>query len=84
MPAMRWTWIRSLLLVLLLALLTVSTVANAPAPWWACEGKAVGDPCENYGGGGGCGLTSHDSVCQLQESCTDDPDTAVNECLYCR
>lgn len=80
MPTMRL--IRSLVLVLLVALLAVTTAGNAPAPWWACDGKAQGDPCEPYGGGGGCGLTGG-SECRLQASCTDHPDTSVNECLYC-
>jgi hypothetical protein len=74
--------IRSLVLILLLALLVVSTVGNAPAPYWACDGKEEGDPCKPYGGGG-CGLTGGDNVCRLEVPCTDYPGTSVNECLYC-
>ncbi|MDF1561563.1 MAG: hypothetical protein P1V51_00895 [Deltaproteobacteria bacterium] len=49
--------------------------ANAPAPWWACEDKAAGDACDLYPTGTG--------VCSPVSGCTDNPDTHVDECLYC-
>ncbi|MCC6167977.1 MAG: hypothetical protein IT329_12185 [Caldilineaceae bacterium] len=54
-------------------------MGNSPAPWYACEGKAIGDPCQ-YGyacsNNGKC-------IASPQENCVDDPDTSVNECVIC-
>jgi hypothetical protein len=78
-------WIR---VGLLLGLVGLASVANAPAPYWACQGKAAGERCTAYGSssGSGCSLTGgdDDSVCRLVSSCTDNPETDVNECLYCQ
>lgn len=49
--------------------------ANAPAPWWSCEGKAAGDTCELYPAGQG--------LCEVQAECTDETATEVDECLWC-
>lgn len=50
--------------------------ANAPAPWYACDGLKEGDRC-------GMGHY-YDGYCALQTNqCTDDASTAVNECLWC-
>ncbi len=62
----------------------MASVANAPAPYWACQGKSAGERCTAYGSSSGCGVTGDDSVCRLVSSCTDDPETDVNECLYCQ
>jgi hypothetical protein len=68
--------------LLLLAVFLLS-VANAPAPYWACGGKSRGDRCEPYGSTSGCFHGDPEGVCQLAESCTDNPETDVNECLNC-
>jgi hypothetical protein len=52
-------------------------MGNAPAPWYACEGKSPGDPCQ---WGYGC---APNGVCRLVEDCEDDPSTDLNECLQC-
>lgn len=65
----------SFLLVLALVLIASPALANAPAPWWACEGKAAGDTCDLYPSGKG--------LCGVQANCTDDPSTTVDECLFC-
>jgi hypothetical protein len=70
MLARRWFVILILSLFLLL-------MGNLPAPWYACEGKAEGDPCQY---GYGC---STNGVCRLNPTCTDNPGTTVNECLTC-
>ncbi len=71
---------------LLLALLVAPIVlGNSPAPWWACDGKAPGDPCEPYHSGyTGCWQRQPHGFCVVQQNCTDSPDTTVNECMYCR
>ena len=73
-------------LLLLLAVVFLS-VANAPAPYWACDGKSRGDKCEpdSYTSGCTSGCLHHnpEGVCELATGCTDDPSTAVNECLWC-
>ena len=71
-----------ILLLLLLVLLT--TVANAPAPYWACAGQAEGDRCEPYGASSGCFHSADDGTCRQVSTCTDDLTTTVNECLYCQ
>jgi len=79
--------LRNLALAVLLAPLLMG---NAPAPWFACEGKRVGDACQRYvgpssSGCGGYGGGSADGVCALsQANCVDDPNTSVDECLFCR
>ena len=69
-------------LLLLLAVLFLS-VANAPAPYWACYGKSRGDRCEPYGSTWGCFHRDPEGTCELVAGCTDEPATAVNECLWC-
>jgi hypothetical protein len=68
--------------LLLLAVFLLS-VANAPAPYWACSGKSAGDQCEPYGSTSGCFHDDSEGRCQLYEGCTDNPETDVNECLNC-
>ena len=53
------------------------SLGNVPAPYYACEGKAVGDRC-TYGYG-----CSGNGTCNLQTDCKDNPDTDINECLVC-
>ncbi len=53
------------------------SMGNVAAPYYACEGKAAGDAC-NWGYGCATG-----GRCVLQEDCTDDPGSSVNECLIC-
>ena len=65
----------SVCVVCLMVFLPVTALANSPAPWWACEEKAVGDACDPYGGG--------DGFCELDAECEDDQGTEVNECLLC-
>lgn len=61
--------------VLLLACTAATAHANAPAPWYPCEGLKEGDSCGmgNY----------YDGYCALQAECSDDASTTVNECLWC-
>jgi hypothetical protein len=55
-------------------------MGNAPAPYWACEGRAVGDAC-TYGYGSCAGSNG---ACQLEGgNCEDNPNTEINECLIC-
>lgn len=68
-------WQRWLVMMFLSAFLLL--MGNAPAPWWACEGKSAGDPCQY---GYGC---SPNGVCQLVEDCVDEPNSEINECLQC-
>ena len=65
-------------LVLTMLMLWLLLMGNSAAPWWACSGKEVGEPCTKpgYGCAGG--------KCALIEDCSDAPDTDVNECLRCR
>ena len=53
------------------------SLGNAPAPYFACEGKAEGDRC-TYGYG-----CSGNGTCLLVKNCEDDPATDLNECLQC-
>ena len=64
-------------LVIFSLVVSLFLMGNAPAPWYACEGKAPGDPCQ---WGYGC---STNGVCQLVDNCVDDPATELNECLQC-
>lgn len=69
-----------LFIVLVLASL-VFLMGNAPAPYYACQGKKVGDPC-TYGYGSSC--SSSNQVCALSTSFTDNPNTPdLNEQLIC-
>jgi hypothetical protein len=69
------------LIVLFVLLSVVFLMGNAPAPYYACQGKKVGDAC-NYGYGSGC--SSNAGVCTLSTSFTDNPDTKdLNEQLIC-
>lgn len=65
--------------VILVMSLFLLLMGNAPAPWYACEGKAIGDPC-TYGYGCSTGGTCIQSP---SANCTDDPNTPVNECIIC-
>lgn len=67
--------------VLLALLSALFLMGNAPAPYYACQGRAVGDPC-SYGYGSSC--RSSTGVCTLSDSFTDNPDTSyLNEQLIC-
>jgi hypothetical protein len=69
------------MLVLLVLLSMLFLMGNLPAPYYACEGKQVGDAC-TYGYGSGC--ASNRGVCTLSDSFQDDPDTPeLNEQLIC-
>lgn len=69
------------ILALLVVLSVLFLMGNAPAPYYACQGKAVGDAC-SYGYGSSC--SSNAGVCTLSTSFTDDPKTAdLNEQLIC-
>ena len=52
------------LLVLLALLSVLFLLGNAPAPYYACQGKAVGDAC-SYGYGSAC--SSNAGVCTLSD-----------------
>ena len=65
----------ALLALLASILVPAAALANSPAPWWACEGKTVGDDCDPYGGGNG--------ICEARTDCQNDPETEVDECLRC-
>jgi hypothetical protein len=67
---------RRLILIVLICGLFLC-LGNAPAPYYACAGKAEGDPC-TYGYG-----CSGNGTCKLVEACEDDPNTEINECLQC-
>ncbi len=69
----------------ILALVIVASVlflmGNAPAPYYACQGKQVGDAC-TYGYGSSC--SSNAGTCTLSTSFQDNPDTTdLNEQLIC-
>lgn len=69
------------ILVVLALLSVLFLMGNAPAPYYACQGKAAGDPC-SYGYGSSC--SSSTGTCTLSDSFTDDPDTTdLNEQLIC-
>jgi len=67
-------------IISLFVFLILILMGNSPAPWWACEGKNEGEPCTAYGTG--CSLFRR-GVCRRLENCQDDPQTTVNECLWC-
>jgi hypothetical protein len=57
-------------------------MGNAPAPYYACQGKAVGDACTYGYGGAAC--SSNRGTCTLSTSFTDNLDTTdLNESLIC-
>lgn len=69
------------MLVLLVLLSMLLLMGNLPAPYYACEGKKVGDAC-SYGYGSAC--TSSRGACTLSDSFQDDPNTPdLNEQLIC-
>ena len=69
-----------------LALTIVASVlflmGNAPAPYYACQGKKVGDMCTYGYGGAAC--SSNRGTCTLSDSFQDNPDTPdLDEQLIC-
>jgi hypothetical protein len=57
-------------------------MGNAPAPYYACQGKQVGDACTYGYGGAAC--SSNRGTCTLSTSFTDKPETTdLNESLIC-
>jgi hypothetical protein len=52
-------------------------MGNVPAPYYACEGRLPGEPCQY---GYGC---SNNGACRLQKDCEDNLATEINECLWC-
>lgn len=57
-------------------------MGNAPAPYYACQGKAAGDACTYGFGGASC--SSNRGVCTLSTDFTDKPDTTdLNESMIC-
>lgn len=71
---------KNIIIILILIVFSLFMMGNAPAAYWACDGKYEGDTCTPYG----YGCSSSDGVCGLIENCEDDPSTEVNECLMCR
>ncbi len=71
---------KNLLLVLVILIISSFIIANAPEPFWACNGLQEGDECEPYSTSG---CKDVKGECVLQEECNDNPDTDVNECLFC-
>lgn len=70
-------------LVAVLALVAMLfLMGNAPAPYYACQGKVAGDACTYGYGGAAC--SSNRGTCTLSTSFTDDPETTdLNESLIC-
>ena len=69
-------------LVIFVLLTMLFLMGNAPAPYYACQGKQAGDAC-TYGYGGSCSANA--GVCTLSTSFTDDPSTTdLNEQLICQ
>ncbi len=71
--------LRNILLIIVILIISGFIIANAPHPSYMCENKSVGDACQLYTMG--CGDST--GVCKLQVDCIDDPETNVNECLWC-
>lgn len=72
--------LKNILLILAVLLVSSFIIANAPEPFYACQGKQPGDECQPYS------TSSCKDVkgeCVLQEDCNDNPDTEINECLHC-
>jgi hypothetical protein len=60
----------------------VFLMGNAPAPYYACQGKAPGDTCSYGYGGAAC--SSNRGTCTISTSFTDKPDTTdLDESLIC-
>lgn len=59
----------------LLLLCATPALANVPAAYLACDGKAEGDPCRLVGPAYG--------ACVLDTLCEDTPEVEANECLLC-
>lgn len=69
-------------LAILALLAMVFLMGNAPAPYYACQGKAAGDACTYGYGGAAC--SSNRGTCTISTSFTDNPDTPdLNESLIC-
>jgi hypothetical protein len=69
---------RKICIIVLLLIMLLLSLGNAPDPRLGCKGRSDGDPCiEGFGCGPG------PKICRLREDCTDDPETELNECLYC-
>ncbi len=64
-------------------LLAPLVLGDAPAPFWACDGKRPGARCRKYGVSS-CFSRSEDGVCVVQTNCKDDPSTPIDECLWCQ
>ena len=70
------------LLAILALLSMLFLMGNAPAPYYACQGKAVGDACTYGYGGASC--SANRGTCTLSTSFTDKPETTdLNESLIC-
>ena len=70
------------LLVLIALIGMLFLMGNAPAPYYACQGNAVGDACTYGYGGAAC--SSNRGTCTLSTSFTDNPETTdLNESLIC-
>ena len=70
------------ILALLAALTMLFLMGNAPAPYYACQGKAAGDACTYGYGGAAC--SSNRGECTISDSFTDDEETTdLNESLIC-
>lgn len=70
------------ILALLAALAMLFLMGNAPAPYYACQGKAAGDACTYGYGGAAC--SSNQGTCTVSESFTDDAETTdLDESLIC-
>lgn len=60
----------------------VFLMGNAPAPYYACQGKAAGDACTYGYGGASC--SSNRGTCTISTDFTDKPETTdLNESLIC-
>ena len=57
-------------------------MGNAPAPYYACQGKAAGDACTYGYGGSSC--SSNRGTCTISTDFTDKEETTdLNESLIC-
>jgi hypothetical protein len=69
---------KKIIITILSLFLLLLLLGNAPDPRLGCEGRSDGDPCIE---GFGCGTGT--KICRLHKDCQDDPETELNECLYC-
>ena len=69
---------KKICITVIFLLLLLLSMGNAADPRLGCKGRSEGDPCIE---GFGCGPGTR--ICRLQEGCTDDPETELNECLMC-